>query len=95
MRFPQFYRAIAAYPALGLFPGDVVRYDPTSERTLEVFRRLPPNHGSLLNAIELGLVTPCDADVLASQLGREVRVEAVEPPPQTPRLRLLRGEPAA
>lgn len=96
MRYPSFFRAVAPYPPLGLFPGDVVRYDPTSQRTLEVFRRLPPNHGSLLNAIELGVVMPCDGDVLAAQLGREVGAEGAVPPPRIPLLRLLRrGEPAA
>jgi hypothetical protein len=94
MRYPQFFRATEAYPPLGLFPGDVVRYDPTSARTLEVYRRLPPNHGSLLNAIELGVVTPCGGDLLVSQLDREVPA-GDPPPPQTPHLRLIRTGGAA
>lgn len=93
MRHPQFFRALQSYSPLGLFPGDVIRYDPTSERTLEVYRRLPPNHGSLLNAIELGVITPCGGDLLVSHLDREVGGDP--PPPQTPQLRLIRRDGAA
>jgi hypothetical protein len=90
VRYPAFFVAVTDYTPLGLLRHDIVRYDPTSDRTLEVYRRLPPNHGSLLNAIELGAVMPSDGDVLVEQLRRDLAEGHAPPPPQTPPLRLIR-----
>lgn len=87
MHYPIFFRVTQPVEVLGLWPGDVVRYDPTSSRTLELFRRLPPNHGALAGAVADGQLTPIDGDLLVNQLHRELPVEV---PPRTPALRLIR-----
>lgn len=63
MHYPQFFTATRAWKHLGIWPGDTVRYDPTSSPEIVVIRRLPPNHGALLMAIEEGAVIPISGHV--------------------------------
>ncbi len=65
------YRAEAMFPHLGLWPGDLVRYEPESPTPIELYRLLPPNHGALLGAIEDGALKPCGASLPAVRLRLE------------------------
>lgn len=58
--YPIYYRAVEDFPHLGLWEGDIVRYDPTGPNEITVARHLPPNHGALLNAVESGFLTQID-----------------------------------
>lgn len=81
--YPIWYRAVADYPQFGVWRGDLLRYDPTRSPELTVVRRLPPNHGGLLLAIEEGVFTPCDAEAGPVSLASR-RVPHGRPPRQSP-----------
>jgi len=81
--YPHWYRASAAYPLFGVWPGDLLRYDPTATPELTVVRRLPPNHGGLLLAVEEGAVSRIVADAGVSSLAG-ARARHGGPPPQSP-----------
>jgi hypothetical protein len=50
----------AAFPPLGLLPGDVVRYDPDGESPVEMYRALPNGARPFWAAVLAGVVTPVD-----------------------------------
>ena len=79
---PHWFRATTDIPVLGVWRGDLVRYNPTAEPEVTVVRRLPPDHGRLLLAIDDGLFTRVSADPSVSSLAvaRESRRHPVPRP---------------
>lgn len=82
--YPAYYRATREYRALGLWRGDLVRYDPRRAPSISVIRHLPPNHGGLLLAIEDGALTQISADPDVVPLRRVQARPAPPPPAATP-----------
>lgn len=76
----EWYRAESIYPHLGVWPGDVIRYDPESPFPMELYRGFPPNHGALLGAIESGALKPFDPSLPAARL----RLESTQSPEAAP-----------
>ena len=64
------YEAIAPYPPLKLFPGDIVRYDPDEDvPAVEVYRRLTAEAGHVVwQAIESCAITPVSDGALLKRL---------------------------
>lgn len=81
--YPCYYRAMRPCPALGLWAGDTIRYDPRGTPEIVLVRRLPPNHGGLLLAIEDGVLTPLSDDADVRPLVPAGR--SASPPGNTPR----------
>ena len=79
--YPHWYRATADVPHFGVWRGDLIRYNPTATPEMTVVRRLPPNHGGLLLAIEEGWVTRLADDPSVSSLAAAREPRGDSPPP--------------